>query len=122
MALKEKALKRMAEKLNAANITWAVGGDWLMNLRGQKAEWHQFDVVVLESDRAAADKLLTKMGMRFLHEEAPVFRCDYHFDGADIVMCSGVSFTAEDIEERVTVLGASVPVLTLAAWQNICKE
>ncbi len=119
MALKEKALKRMAEKLNAANITWAVGGDWLKNLRGMKADWHQFDVVILEGDLPAADKLLTKMGMRSLHEEAPVFRCDYHFDGADIAVLSGVAFSAEDIEERVTVLGASVPVLTLAAWDRI---
>ncbi len=119
MALKEKALKRMAEKLNAAKITWAVGGDWLKNLRGQKADWHQFDVVILESDREKADKVLTKMGMRALHEETPVFRCDYHFDGADIAMMAGVAFSAEDIEEHVTVLGADVPVLSLAAWDRI---
>ncbi len=119
MALKEKALKRMAEKLNAAGVTWAVGGDWLMTLRGVKNDWHQFDVVILESDREKADKLLTKMGMRALHQETPVFLCDYHFDGADIAVRADAAFTPADVQEQVTVLGASIPVLSLEAWARI---
>ena len=127
MALKEKALRRLAEKLNADGITWAAGGEWLLCFRGLIPNYHQFDIIVTEQDAAAADKALTRLGMRSPVEGAPdAFRCDYHFDGADIAVTAGMTvagqkipFGPEDVEETVTVLGASVPVMRLSAWQTI---
>lgn len=127
MALKEKALRRLADKLNAAGITWAAGGEWLLCWRGLTQNFHQFDIIVAEQDAAAADKILTRLGMRSPVEGAPdTFRCDYHFDGADIAVTAGmvaggqsIPFGPEDVEETVTVLGASVPVMRLSAWQTI---
>lgn len=37
MALKEKALRRLGEKLTAANIPFAAGGEWLHCQLGQSA-------------------------------------------------------------------------------------
>ena len=127
MALKEKALRRLADKLNAVGITWAAGGEWLLCYRGLTQNYHQFDIIVVEQDAAAADKLLSRLGMRSPVEDAPdTFRCDYHFDGADIAVTAGMTvagqkipFGPEDVEETVTVLGASVPVMRLSAWQAI---
>ena len=84
MALKEKALRRLGEKLSAANIPFAAGGEWLHCQLGQSAVYHTFDIVVSSADAARADKVLTKLGMR-QEQPAPdgVFRCHYHFDGAD---------------------------------------
>ena len=127
MALKEKALRRLADKLNAADITWAAGGEWLLCRHGLTQSYHQFDIIIAEQDAAAADKILSRLGMRSPVEDAPdVFRCDYHFDGADIAVTAGmvaggqkIPFGPEDVEETVTVLGASVPVMRLSAWQTI---
>ena len=77
MALKEKALRRLGEKLTAANIPFAAGGEWLHCQLGQSAVYHTFDIVVSSADAARADKVLTKLGMR-QEQPAPdgVFRCD----------------------------------------------
>ena len=40
MALKEKALRRLGEKLTAANIPFAAGGEWLHCQLGQSAVYH----------------------------------------------------------------------------------
>jgi len=69
MALKEKALRRLGEKLTAANIPFAAGGEWLRCQLGQSAVYHTFDIVVSSADAARADKVLTKLGMR--QEEPP---------------------------------------------------
>ena len=127
MALKEKALRRLADKFNAAGITWAAGGEWLLCRHGLTQSYHQFDIIIAEQDAAAADKILSRLGMRSPVEDAPdAFRCDYHFDGADIAVTAGMTaagekipFSPEDVEETVTVLGASVPVMRLSAWQTI---
>ena len=127
MALKERALRRLADKLNAAGITWAAGGEWLLCRHGLTQSYHQFDIIIAEQDTAAADKILSRLGMRSPVEDTPdAFRCDYHFDGADIAVTAGMTiagqkipFGPEDVEETVTVLGASVPVMRLSAWQTI---
>lgn len=57
MALKEKALRRLGEKLTAANIPFAAGGEWLRCQLGQSAVYHTFDIVVSSADAARADKV-----------------------------------------------------------------
>lgn len=127
MALKEKALRRLADKLNAAGVVWAAGGEWLLCFRGVTDTFHQFDILVAEADAETADRVLSRMGMKSPLETADDFRCDYHFDGADIAVTAGmviggerIAFDASCIEETVTVLGASVPVMRLSDWQRIC--
>ena len=63
MALKEKALRRLGEKLTAANIPFAAGGEWLHCQLGQSAVYHTFDIVVSAADAARADK--ARAGRRF---------------------------------------------------------
>ena len=55
MALKEKALRRLGEKLTAANIPFAAGGEWLRCQLGQSAVYHTFDIadVTLETSGSA---------------------------------------------------------------------
>ena len=129
MALKEKALRRLAERLNAAGVVWAAGGEWLMCQHGIGESYHQFDIVVSEEDAARADQILSKLGMRTPHpDSADAFRCDYHFDGADIALAAGLSvdgqplpFSAEDVAGSAAVLGATVPLMALAPWERIYR-
>lgn len=113
MALKEKALRRLGEKLTAANIPFAAGGEWLHCQLGQSAVYHTFDIVVSSADAARADKVLTKLGMR-QEQPAPdgVFRCHYHFDGAAVTL---------ETSGSAVVLGTSIPLLTESVWDAVAQ-
>ncbi|MBR6030222.1 MAG: hypothetical protein IKP40_14155 [Clostridia bacterium] len=117
MALKEKALKRMAEKLNAAGVVWAAGGDWLLAQKGWLRDYHDFEVTA--ADDEAADRVLTRLGMRQEGDPASGQAAHYHFDGADVTLMSAQSLPGglpESVaQERLTVLGVQVPVLTTEA-------
>lgn len=127
MALKEKALRRLAERLNAAGIPWAAGGEWLMYHKGILDSYHQFDIVVSPEDAPRADAVLTRLGMRTPYPEAPdAFRCAYHFDGADVMLYAGIAAQGEALSplsqgETAAVLGAAVPLCALAPWQRIYR-
>lgn len=120
MALKEKALRRLGEKLTAANISFAAGGEWLRCQLGKSAIYHTFDIVVSSADAARADKVLTKLGMR-QEQPAPdgVFHCHYHFDGADVTLLAA-DVTLETSGSAV-VLGTSIPLLTESAWDAVAQ-
>ena len=120
MALKEKALRRLGEKLTAANIPFAAGGEWLHCQLGQSAVYHTFDFVVSSADAARADKVLTKLGMR-QEQPAPdgVFCCHYHFDGADVTLLA--ADVALETSGSAVVLGTSIPLLTESAWDAVAQ-
>lgn len=123
MALKEKALRRLADKLNAAGVCWAAAGDWMLTQIGAGDVYHQFDIIVAEKDLAAADKVMSRLGMKSEHPDEETFHCDYHFDGADISMrtpwkvngCT-MQFDAVSIAQDVNVLGAAVHLLHAEDW------
>lgn len=124
MAVKEKALKRLAEKLNAAGVPWGIGASWLLCQKGILNEYHDFDLFVAEEDAPRADKVLTRLGMRSADEDAAGFHAAYHFDGADIELMAGCvidgqwgfPFTPASVAEDVTVLGATVHLMHLEDW------
>ena len=119
MAIKEKALKRLAEKLNAAGVVWALGGDYLAAQKGADVAWHGFELYTTADSLPKADKVLTRLGMKTPHDTAEGFFCEYHFDGADIALTvpgegAAWQFTADRVAETITVLGVPVPCLSLA--------
>lgn len=124
MAVKEKALRRLADKLNAAGIPWGIGASWLLCQKGILDVYHDFDIFVAPEDAARADKVLSKMGMRSDVDESNGFHAAYHFDGADIDLNAGcvidgkwtLRFDADAICEDVTVLGAAVHLMHLEDW------
>ena len=110
MALKEKALKRLAEKLNAAGVPWVLSGDYALVLRGIDAQWHGFELITDTASVEQVDRILTRLGMRH-EEDAPVCRTvSYHFDGADVQLLCGPDVTLTS-DMQVAVLGVSVPLL-----------
>ena len=125
MALKEKALRRLAEKLNAAGITWGIGAGWLLCYHGVTDTYHDFDLMAAQADAAQADKVLTRLGMRSPAADAgDAFHCAYHFDGADVDLMAGaviggqyhMRFDASSIAGTAEVLGAQVPLMYLEDW------
>lgn len=103
MALKEKALRRLAEKMAKKNIPWCAEGDWARSMRDPSTSWHGFDILVAAADLEKADQVLTRLGMR---EEAPD-ALHFHFDGADITLRAADDL-APLLGETVDVLGEKV--------------
>ena len=122
MALKEKALKRLCEKLARAGIPFCLAGSWMLTQRGLDLPWHSFDVVVDPEQFPEADRVLTRLGMRSAAEQTETHaEIHYHFDGADIQLYSG--FPLSDTQYRlspspdtVTVLGQEVPLMSPEDW------
>ncbi len=125
MALKEKALKRMAEKLNAAGVHYSVGGSWLLCQKGILDVYHDFDVLVPLAEEGAADRVLRRLGMcTGVEMEEGRYRASFHFDGADIDLSAGMLFDCglrgvvdeHTAVETVTVLGVPVALGALEDW------
>ncbi len=125
MAFKDKALKRMAERLNRARIPYTVGAGWLLYVRGVTDTFHDFDVLVPFDRADEADRVLSGLGMRGeVSRTDRTFRASYHFDGADIDLCAGMDLggglhavidgTSASGEE--TVLGVPVRAGWLEDW------
>ena len=125
MAFKDKALRRMAEKLNRAGIPYSVGAGWLLCLRGVTDSFHDFDVIVPFSAAEEADRVLSRLGMRGeVSRGEGTFRASYHVDGADIDLCAGMDLGsglhavigADSAEREETVLGVPVRAGYLEDW------
>lgn len=128
MAMKEKALRRLADKLNAAGVTWAIGAGYLLAYHGIGQGYHDFDIIVDEKDAEAADRVLSRLGMRSPQElKGDAFHCAYHFDGADIDVMAGmvihhedgqwhIRFDGDSVDKTVSVLGAQVHLMYLEDW------
>lgn len=126
MAVKEKALRRLADKLNAAGVPWGIGASWLLCQKGILDTYHDFDIFVAPEDAPRADKVLSRLGMRSEAETADdgAFRAAYHFDGADIELNAWtqindtwhVRFGADCVAEDASVLGAAVHLMHLEDW------
>ena len=124
MALKEKALRRLAEKLNAAGVAWAMGASWLLCQRGILDSYHDFDLMVKECDVDRADRILTRLGMGGRQDTGDAYHGAYHFDGADFdVLAGAVLHTPEGewhwifdegaVAGHAEVQGAQVPLMPL---------
>ena len=125
MALKEKALRRLAEKLTAAGVTFALGGSWLLTCRGVLADYHDFDVMVPPAEAEKADRVLSRLGMRSeAGDRGGCFHASYHFDGADVDLCAGMAFDGglravidgRSVAGEAPVLGVPVPLGHLEDW------
>ena len=127
MALKEKALRRLAEKLNAAGVAWAMGASWLLCQRGILDSYHDFDLMVKECDVDRADRILTRLGMGGRQDTGDAYHGAYHFDGADFdVLAGAVLHTPEGewhwvfdesaVAGYAEVQGAQVPLMHLEDW------
>ena len=118
MALKEKAARRLCEKMQKAAIPFVFTGPWMLHLRGADVSWHGFHVVVSRADYEKTDAVLTRLGMRSpVREDPESCETHYHFDGADICLYAGFpspcpAYAVPESPACVIVLGTSVPLMS----------
>ncbi len=58
----EEVLKKIANLFNRANITWALGGSWILKKHGFNRMPRDIDIMVIESDIDKAKEILTSIG------------------------------------------------------------
>lgn len=96
-------------------MVWALSGDYALKLRGIDTDWHVFELLTEETAFEAADKVLTRLGMRHEEEGPAAHAVSYHFDGADILLLAGQvagdAPVAVEADQTATVLGVEIPLL-----------
>ena len=89
-------------------MPWVLCGDYARVLRGASVPWHGFELRVSAENGDAADRVLTRLGMRHEMPEAAQRTVDYHFDGADVRLVCVPGAVEADL--TVPVLGVPVPL------------
>lgn len=82
-----------------------LSGEYALVLRGAEADWHGFELLVNMDSFAAADKVLTRLGMRHEEQGPAEAAVSYHFDGADILLLAGPRDVAVESDGSAVVLG-----------------
>ncbi len=130
---KLKVLSEIAERLNQAGITWALGGSAMLYLNHISEEFHDLDLMMMEADADAAKNILLGMGtllqskpnehyysasfLEFVIMDTDVdVMAGFHIikDGVD----HDCSLAAEDISQEVMIHGQRIPLHSVEMWKN----
>ena len=126
-------LKRIASKLNANGITWAVGGSMMLYLRGRATNVHDIDLMVDEGQVERARELLGTMGKHLPDKDNAQYATrHYHkfvIDGTEVDLIAGFVILKDgvahecpllkkDITDRHDLEGTSIPLHSLSVWRE----
>ena len=126
-------LKRIAEQLNGAGLTWAVGGSMMLYLRGRCSQVNDIDLMVDERQVEKARELLAGMGRVLPGNDDVRFQTrHYHkfcIGGVDVDLIAGFVIVKDgeahecpllkrDITERKDLRGVAVPLHALSTWRE----
>lgn len=133
---KLSVLAKVAERLNQAKVTWAVGASLLLYLKGRTDIFHDIDIMVLETDVERAKEILSQMGKLQpanpnVQYKTRVF-LEYVIDGVDMDVMAGFvivkdgqeydcSLKKEEIAETISVNGQQIPLQSLETWKYYYK-
>lgn len=92
-------MKRIAEALNAAGVTWAVGGSMLLKWHGLSERANDLDLVVAEEDAERAHEALLAIGTGERGTAKEPYRTRYFYvheaDGTSIDVMGGFRIAHE---------------------------
>ncbi|MBQ9324644.1 MAG: hypothetical protein IJ246_02620 [Clostridia bacterium] len=124
MAFKEKALRRLDEKMSKKGIPYALGGDFLLQALSLAEESHLLSLTVPFEKRGDADAVMRRLGMGHVDCDTPeCFLGTYHFDGAEFQLLALPEhrLPTPDVWKKVDIPGASVCVMHPSAWCHVCR-
>ncbi len=130
---KLRVLQTIAKRLNAANVTWAVGGSMLLYFKGVVSEFHDIDIIVKTDDAETVRELLAQLGALEAPKPSAKFKSrafyELTIDGVDVDVMAGFvivkdgmehdcSLRDEEIKEHIQVGSETVPLHSLTAWRR----
>ncbi len=88
----EEVLKKIAGLFNKANITWALGGSWVLKKHGFNRIPHDIDIMVVEGDIDRAKEIMETIGEETTNKPQGNYNTKYFFqyivNGVEVdIMC-----------------------------------
>lgn len=133
---KLNVLSSIAEKLNSAKLTWAVGASLLLYFKGISDSFNDIDLMVVEADAERAKSLLLDMGQMQPPKPNGNYKTPYFYefviDGVEVDVMGGFiivkdgqnydcSLTRDMIVEHIVVNGQSIPLQAVSDWRRYYK-
>jgi len=124
-------LKRVADKFNESNITWAVGGSTMLYFHEIVDRFDDLDIQVKESDFEVAKKLLEQIGNYKIIPQSFRFKTKYFakfiVSGVILDLMGGlkvrknrvwheISFDDDIVDKKINVGQTEIPLGRLVAW------
>lgn len=127
-------LSYIGEKLNEADIAWAVGASMLLNQFGFIDKPNDIDIFIDIKDIERADKILKDIGEKKKWEKTTAYSTKYFYEyvigGIDVDVMAGFAvkhssgvfeyiFDHDSISENKAINGVAIPFTSLEDWYVI---
>ena len=127
-------LSLIGERLNRANILWAVGGSVLLNQYGLEDKPGDIDILVDVLDIDRADEILTAIGQKKQGRVSELYATkhfyQYEMNGVDVDVMAGFAthhsqgvfeyvFDGESVTEIKNINWVDIPFCSLEDWYVI---
>lgn len=126
-------LSKIADRLNAAGITWAVGASLLLYLKGIATDFNDIDIMVTERDVSSLKEILLSLGVINPPNPNPIYKTRHFYefviDGVDVDVMAGFvivddgreydcSLQDDQVVEYISVGHAKIPLQSVALWRK----
>ena len=130
---KIELLKKIAQRFNAANITWALGASMLLYFKGITSAFHDIDLMISNDDVESVRKILSEMGELQSPNPNPKYKTkafmEFVIHAIDVDVMAGFailnngkiydcSLTKEQIVEWLTLEDAKIPLQSPLLWRR----
>ena len=126
-------LSSIAQKLNTAGVTWAVGASALLYFHQIAGEFHDLDIMVDEKDALQAKEILLTLGTLHPSVQDGRYPTKYFFeftvDGVEVDLIGGYAIRkdgvvydcnldASQIAGSTEVNGQTIPLQSVQLWRR----
>ena len=130
---KIELLKKIAQRFNAANITWALGASMLLYFKGITPTFHDIDLMISNEDVESVRKILSEMGELQPPNPNPKYKTkafmEFVINSMDVDVMAGFailnngktydcSLTKEQIVEWLALEDAKIPLQSPLLWRR----
>ncbi len=130
---KLRVLAQIANRLNAAEIQWALGASAMLYLNGVADRFDDLDIMVQTDQALRAKDILKSMGAMKAANPAAQYGMKYFFEfvigGVDVDLMGGFTIREGEIEhdcslksfqiaETREICGEKVPLQALSVWRE----
>lgn len=126
-------LSRIAEKLNSAKLTWAVGASLLLYFKGIADSFNDIDIMLAVEDAERAKSIMLGLGALLPPKPNRQYKTPHFYefvvDGVDVDIMGGFiivkdgqdydcSLTTDKIAEHITVNGQLISLQSVSDWRG----